>query len=202
MLLNCGVGEDFLRVPWTERRSNQSILKESVLNIHWKDWCWSWNSNTLATWFEELTHQKRPWCWEILKAGERDSRGWDGWMASLTQWTWVWASSKSWWWTGRPGVLWSLGSQSDMTEQLNWTHRKCGIALFKEKKRILCMSADLSLCHLHRKTSVRKYSKKKKRKYSITQVCSYLGNPMDRRNQAGLSLWGHKELGHNWLITQ
>ena len=59
------------------------------------------------------------------------------------------------------------------------------------------MSADLSLCHLHRKTSVRKYSKKKKRKYSITQVCSYLGNPMDRRNQAGLSLWGHKELGHN-----
>ena len=59
-----------LRVPWTARRSNQSILKESVLNIHWKDWCWSWSSNTLATWCKQLTHLKRPWCWERLKAGE------------------------------------------------------------------------------------------------------------------------------------
>ena len=51
-------------------------------NIHWKDWCWSWNSNTLATWWEELTHWKRPWCWERLKVGgEGDDRGWDGWMA-------------------------------------------------------------------------------------------------------------------------
>ena len=61
---------------------------------------------------EELTHWKRPWCWERLKArGEGDNRGWDGWMASLTQWTWVWASSGSWWRTGRPGVLQSMGSQ-------------------------------------------------------------------------------------------
>ena len=68
-----------LRVPWTARRSNQSILKESDLNIHWKDWCWSWNSNTLATWCEELTYWKRPWCWERLKAGgEGDGKGWDG----------------------------------------------------------------------------------------------------------------------------
>ena len=87
-----------LRVPWTARRSNQS---KSVLNIHWKDWCWSWNSSTLATWWEELTHLKRPWCWERLKAGgEGDDRGWDGWMASPTQWTWV--NSRSWWWTERP----------------------------------------------------------------------------------------------------
>ena len=79
-----------LRVPWTARRSNWSILKESDLNIHWKDWCWSWNSNTLATWCEELTHWKRPWWWERLKAGaEGDNRGWDGWTASPTQWTWV-----------------------------------------------------------------------------------------------------------------
>ena len=64
------------------------------------------NSNTLATWWEELTHWKRPWCWERLKAGgEGDDRGWDGWMASSTRWTWVWASSRSWWWTGKPGVL-------------------------------------------------------------------------------------------------
>ena len=58
------------RVPWTARRSNQSILKKSVLGVHWKDWCWSWNSNTLATCCKELTHWKRPWCWERLKAGE------------------------------------------------------------------------------------------------------------------------------------
>ena len=86
----------FLRVPWAGRRSNQSILKEkSTLNIHWKDWCWSWNSNTLATWWEELSPWKRPFCWKILKArGKGDNRGWEGWMASLIQWTWIWASSR------------------------------------------------------------------------------------------------------------
>ena len=107
-----------LRVPWTARRSNQSILK-------WKEWCWSWNSNTSATWYEELTHWKSPWCWERLKAaGEGDDRGWDGWMALLTQWTWVWANSRSWWWTGKPGVLQSMGLQRvrhDWVTELNWT---------------------------------------------------------------------------------
>ena len=117
-----------LRVPWTARRSNQSILKEmyslEVLSIHWKDWCWSWNSNTLATWYKELTHWKRPWCWESLKAGgEGDNRRWDGWMASPTQWTWVWASSGSWWWTGKPGMLHSMGLQRvrhNWATELNW----------------------------------------------------------------------------------
>ena len=71
--------------------------RTSVSRVHWKDWCWSWNSNTLATSCEELTHWKRPWCWERLKAGgEGDDRGWDGWMASLTRWTWVWVDSGSW----------------------------------------------------------------------------------------------------------
>ena len=76
-----------------------------------------------ATWCEELTYWKRPWCWKRLKAGgERGDRGWDGWMASPTRWTRVWASSGSWWRTGKPGVLQSMGSQdSDMTERLNWT---------------------------------------------------------------------------------
>ena len=75
-----------LRVPWTAWRSNQSMLKKLVLNIHWKDWCWSWNFSTLATWCKELTPWKRPWCWERLKAGgEGDDRRWDGWMASLTR---------------------------------------------------------------------------------------------------------------------
>ena len=114
-----------LRVPWTARRSNQSILKEISLNIHWKDWCWSWNFNTLATWCEELTHWKRPWCWERQKAGvEGDDRGWDGWMASLTQWTWVWVGSGSWWWTGKSGLLQSMGLQRirhNSASELNWT---------------------------------------------------------------------------------
>ena len=71
------------------------------------------NSNTLATWCKELIHWKRPWCWERLKArGEGDDRGWDGWMASPTWWTWIWASSGSWWWTGKPGVLQSMGLQT------------------------------------------------------------------------------------------
>ena len=70
-------------------QTSQSCRK-STLYIHWKDWCWSWNSNTLATWYKEPTHWKWPWCWERLKAGgEGDDRGWDSWMASLTQQTWV-----------------------------------------------------------------------------------------------------------------
>ena len=113
-----------LRVPWTARRSNQSILKEISPSVHWKDWYWSWNSNTLATWCEELTNLKRPWCWERLKVeGEGDDRRWDGWMALLTQWTWVWVNSRSWWWTGRPGMLQSLRLQRvrhDWVTELNW----------------------------------------------------------------------------------
>ena len=95
--------------------------RKSILNNLWKAWCWSWSSNTLATWCKELTHWKRPWCWKRLKAGgEGDDRGWDGWMASPTRWTWVWASSGSWWWTGKPGVLRFMGlKELDMTEPLN-----------------------------------------------------------------------------------
>ena len=82
---------------------------------------WSWNSNTLATWCEEPAHWKRPWCWERLKTGgEGDNRGWDGWMARLTRWTWVWVSSRSWWWTEKH-VCPRDHKKSDMTEQLNWT---------------------------------------------------------------------------------
>ena len=77
-----------------------------------------------ATWCNELTHWKRPWCWERLKAGrEGDNRGRDGWMASPTQWTWVWASSGSGWWTEKPGMLQSMGSQRaghDWATELNW----------------------------------------------------------------------------------
>ena len=93
--------------------------------VHWKDCCWNWNSNTLATSCKELTHYKRPWCWERLRAGgEGDGRGWDGWMASPTQWAWVWVNPGSWWWTGRPGMLWFMGSQRgghNWATELNWT---------------------------------------------------------------------------------
>ena len=82
----------------------------------------------LATLCEELTHLKRPWCWERLKAGgEGADRGWDGRLASPTQWTWVWVDSGSWWWTGRPGVLRFMGSQRvrhDWVTELNWTENK------------------------------------------------------------------------------
>ena len=83
------------------------------------------NSSTLATSCEELTHWKRPWCWEGLGAGRKgDNRGWDGRMASPTRWTWVWVNSRRWWWTGRPGVLRFMGSQRvghDWATELNWT---------------------------------------------------------------------------------
>ena len=112
-----------LRVPGTARRSNRSILKISPgcplegLMLKLKLW-------TSAAWHEGLTHLKRPWCWERLRVGtEGDDRGWDDWMAS-TQWKWVWVNSGSWWWTGRTGVLQSMGSQRvghDWATELNWT---------------------------------------------------------------------------------
>ena len=103
-----------LRVPWTARRS--------VLGVHWKDWSWSWNYNVLATWCEELAHWKRPWCWARLKTGEGDDRRWDGWMASLTLWTWVLVGSGSWWWQGGLACCSPWGrNELDTTEWLNWT---------------------------------------------------------------------------------
>ena len=113
-----------LRVPWNARRSNQFILKEISLNAHWKDWCWSRHSNTLATWCKELTHLKRPWCWERLKAGrEGGNRGGDGYIASLIQWTWIWANSWKSWRTSDLGVLQSMGLQRvghNWATELNW----------------------------------------------------------------------------------
>ena len=88
------------------------------------NWCWSWNPNTLATWCKELIHLKRPLSWRSLRAGgEGDDRGWEDWMASPTQWTWVWVNSRSCWWTGRLGVLQFMGSQRvghDWATKLNW----------------------------------------------------------------------------------
>ena len=124
-----------LKVPWTARRSNQSILKEIIPEYSLEDWCWNWSSKTLTTWCEGLTHLKRSWCWERLKAGgEWDNRGWDGWMASPTWWTWVWASSGSWWWTVKPGMLQSMVSHRvgrDWVTGLNWTvMMSCSVVLW------------------------------------------------------------------------
>ena len=119
----CGIGEDSWESLRLHRDPTSPSWRKSVLAALWKDWCWSWNSSTLATWCKELTHLKRPWCWERLRAGEEDDRGCDGWMASPTWWTWVWVNSGSWWWTGRPGVLWFMGSQRvghNWATELNW----------------------------------------------------------------------------------
>ena len=112
MLLNYGVGEDSLRVAWTARRSNQSIMKGN------QPWIFIGRTDAEAEapilWppDAESTHWKRPRCWKRLKAGgEGDDRGWDGWMTSSTQWTWVWTNCRRWWRTGKPGVLQSMGSQ-------------------------------------------------------------------------------------------
>ena len=142
-----------LRVPWTARRSNQSILGRSVLGVHWKDWCWGWNSNTLATAFEELTHWKRPWCWEGLGAGgEGDDKGWDGWMASPTRWTWVWVNSRSWWWTERPAVLQFMGLQRVRhdwaTEQWRPPHCSCYLCWAEGGKQQTVHTAERTVLHM------------------------------------------------------
>ena len=98
-----------LWVPWTARRSNQSILKEISPGCSLEGLMLKLKIQYLATWCKELTHWKRPWCWERLKAGgEGDDQRWDGWMVSPTQWSWVWVNSRSWRWAGRPGMLQSM----------------------------------------------------------------------------------------------
>ena len=116
---------------------------------------------------EELTHWKRLWCWEGLGAGgEGDDRGWDGWMASPPWWAWVWVNSRSWWWTGRLGVLWFMGSQRvgyDSATELNWTEFKhlcsrknCLLLIFvlcnhywfpRKQRRHNCYTNQLNLYH-------------------------------------------------------
>jgi len=109
----------FLRVPWTTRRSNQSILKEISPEYSLEGLMLKLKLHYFGHQSEELIHWKRPWCLERLKAGgEGDDRGWDGWMISPAQWTWVWASSGSWWWTTAAvdGVSKSQTWLSDWTE--------------------------------------------------------------------------------------
>ena len=110
MPLNCGAGEDSWG-PWIARRSNQFILKEISPKYSLEGLMLKVSSNTLATWYEELAYWKRSWRWERLKSvAEGDDRRWDGWIAYLTQGTWVSGNSEKWWRIGKPGVLQSMGS--------------------------------------------------------------------------------------------
>ena len=134
MLLNYGIGEDSWESLGLQGDPTSPFWRRSALGFLWREWCWSWNSSTLATSCEELTHWKRLWCWEELGAGgEGDDRGWDGSVASLTRWTWVWVNSGSCWWTGRPGVLQFMGSQS-RTRLSDWTELKLPTRIFSLKR--------------------------------------------------------------------
>ena len=111
-VFNCSIGEDSWGTLGLQRDQTSQSERNSILNIHWKDWCWSWSSNPLASWCKEVIHYTKRWCWGRLKAGgEGDDIGQDDWMASLIQWTWVWASYRRWWRTRKPGLLKSMGSQ-------------------------------------------------------------------------------------------
>ena len=120
-----------LRVPWAVRRSNQSILKEISPECSLEGLMLKLKLQYFGHLMWRTDFLKRPWCWERLKVGgEGDDRGWDGWMASQTQWTWVWVNSRSWRWTGRPGMLQSMGShrvEQNWATELNWTqaHKAC-----------------------------------------------------------------------------
>ena len=136
LILNCGVDSplDCKEIKPVNPKRNQP-----------------WSSNTLATWCKELTHWKRPWCWERLKAGEEgDDKGWDGCMASLTRWTWVWVSSGSWWWTGRPGMLQSMGLQRvghNWASELNWIVNEI-VFLISVSDRLLLMCRNVTFLYI------------------------------------------------------
>ena len=144
-----------------------TFYRKSVLDIHWKDWYWSWNSNTLATWCKELTHSKRPLCWERWKVvGEGDDRGLDGWMASPTR---VWVNSGSCDGQGGLACCSPRGCKElDTTEPLNWTESNyywclykirtqketpgiyCMMAMWRKRKKVaMCMPRREALVYLH-----------------------------------------------------
>ena len=120
---------------WTvvlEKTLESPLACKDIKPVHLKgDQSWVFigrtdvEAETPILWPHDATHLKRPWCRERLRAGgEGDDRGWDGWMASPTQWTWVWVDSRSWWWTGRPGMLQFMGWQRighDWATELNWS---------------------------------------------------------------------------------
>ena len=120
-----------LRVPWTARRSNQSILKEISPGCSLEGLMLKLKLQYFGHLIQRTDSlEKTLMCWERLKmGGEGDDRGWDGWMASPTRWIWIWVRSRSCWWTGKPGMPQSMGSQSNGHEWLNWTETCSGTYL-------------------------------------------------------------------------
>ena len=174
MLLNYGVGKDSWESFGLQGDPTSQSWEKSILNTHWKDWCWSWSSYILATWCEELTHEKNPCCWKRLKArGEGDNRGWDGWTVSATQWTWAWASSGSWRWTGKPGMLQSVGLQrirQDRATELNWPiHPSIYLSIF--------VYTHTCITHIHSYNGIICYSSM--RACLVVQLCPILWDFMD-----------------------
>ena len=133
MLLNCGVGEDSWESLGLQGDPTSPFWRRSVLSVHWEDWCWSWNSNILTTWCKELTHWKRPWCWERLRLEEKGTTEDEmvGWHHQLSGHGFRWTSGVG---DGQGGLAccdsWGH-KESDTTEQLNWTELNAVLYLFR-----------------------------------------------------------------------
>ena len=136
-----------LRVPWTARRSNQSILKEISPEYSLEGLMLKLKLQYFGHLMQITDSLERPCCWERLRAGwEGDNRGWSDWIASPTRWTWVWASSRSWWGTGKPGVLQYMGSQRvghDWVAELKWILVACGLTYCAGKKKKKKKNSDI-----------------------------------------------------------
>ena len=162
MLSKCGTGEDSWESLGQQGDKTSQSERKSTLNIHWNDWYWRWSSNTLATWWEEPTHWKRPWCWERLRAGgEGGNRGWDGWMASLTQWIWIWANSGRYWRTGKPGMLQSMGLQRVRHDWVNNKNDFYVLHLIKWLTWLKCIVSTYVWCFVDKITVIQKLLNKK-----------------------------------------
>ena len=137
-----------LRVPWTARRSNQSILKEISPGYSLEEMILKLKLQYFGHLMQRVDLLKSLWWWEGLGAGgEGDDRGWDGWMASPPRWMWVWVNSGSWWWTGRPGMLWFTGSQRvghDWATELNWSI-PYHVSQMPKRSAITCLLYNISI---------------------------------------------------------
>ena len=145
----------------------------------------------------ELTHWKRLWCWEGLRAGgERDDWGWDGWMASLAWWTWVWVNSRSWWWTGRPGLLWFMGSQRvehDCVTELNWL-KTTMVQIISVHSTSELQNWNL-FCYLHVDMSTIS-------NYSKWSTCSFIHESVSLQVLPSQCLCASLLKSENWIISK